>query len=329
MLSFRFDRDAVIQSAVSGLPRKRKDTEVKITLDCVSCILRRAFQTCEIIGLDDAKKEVVAREILKVVSDVSFEQTTGYINREVHRLIREMSGVEDPYINTKSFYTDLALRAYPELKQTVQDSDTPLHTAVRIALSGASVDYVFNGKPDIVTLFNNIESVLTRNLAFDHIEELEKRIAGASTILYLADNAGETVFDRILIEELPMDKVVYAVKGGPIMNDATYRDAEFAGIVDLVEVMDNGSDAPGTIVAECSEEFRKRFQGADVVISKGQANYKTLKRQEREIFHIFRVKCSTVARDLECAKNDLVVKSSLLCRNGKKLDGRGALEAAS
>jgi len=302
---------------------------VKITLDCISCILRRAFQTCEIIGLDESKKEIVAREILKMVSGVSFDQTTGYINREVHRLIRDMSGVKDPYNNTKSFYTDLALRAYPELKLTVQDADNPLHTAVRIALAGAAINFVFNGKPDIVTLFNDIESVLTRNLAFDHIAELETAVAGASTILYLADNAGETVFDRILIEELPMDKVTFVVKGGPIMNDATLMDAGFAGITDLVEVMENGSDAPGTIVADCSQEFQDRFRTADLVISKGQANYKTLKRQEREIFHVFRVKCTTVSHDLACSKNDLVVKSSHLDRNGRKMNGKSTLEAAS
>jgi uncharacterized protein with ATP-grasp and redox domains len=200
---------------------------------------------------------------------------------------------------------------------------------VRIALAGASIDYAFNGKPDIVTLFNNIESVLTRPLAYDHIAELEREVANASSILYLADNAGETVFDRILLEEFPPEKVTYAVKGGPIMNDATLVDAGFAGITDLVEVIDNGYDAPGTLLSDCKKEFQDRFLAADVVISKGQANYKTLRRHTREVYHIFRIKCSVVARDIECSKNDLVVKSSLLDKNGKITEVKNTPRAAS
>jgi len=228
--------------------RERRGKALEITLDCISCILRRAFQTCVLIGMKEPEKERAAREILDLLSAISFDQTTGRIDTEVQKRIREISGVADPYNNAKSFYTDLALRAYPELKVTVRESEDPFATAARLALAGSAIDFVFDGEPDIVTLFNSIESVLSCPLSYDHIADLAERVANASRILYLADNAGETVFDRIFIEELPTEKVTYVVKGAPIMNDATMTDAVFAGLKGIVEVMDNGSGAAGTIL---------------------------------------------------------------------------------
>jgi len=294
---------------------------LKITFDCVSCILRKAFQTCELVGLDGKKEEEVAREVLKFLSNISFDQSTGLINMELNRLLTDLTGEDDPYKNAKSFYTDLALRAYPELKHTVRESEKPFETAVRMALAGNSIKYVFNGKIDNVTLFNGIESVLSHPLAYDHIARLEEAVQKASSILYLADNAGETVFDKLLIEELPTEKVTYVVKGGPVMNDATLFEADFAGLTDLVEVIENGSNAPGTILDICPQGFQDRFNGSDLIISKGQANFKALNGVDREIYHIFMVKCSVVADNLDCSRNALVVKNSSLDHNGKNAAG--------
>lgn len=281
------------------------------------------------VGMDRAQEEVAARKILKIVSEISFDQTSGHIDGEVQKIIREMTGIDDPFANSKSYYTDLAIRAYPELKQTVNDSEDSFTTAVRVALAGSAIDYVFNGKVDIVTIFNGVERVLSRPPICDHTQELAGAVSKASTILYIADNAGETVFDRILIEELPLEKVAYVVRGAPVMNDATIRDAEFAKLTELVEVIDNGSDAPGTILEQCSKEFRERFAKADLVISKGQANFKTLSDAEREIFFLFRVKCTVLSEALNCNKNDLMVLNSRTPCNGRKLHDHKQIEKAS
>jgi len=292
-------------------------------------MIRKAFQTCQMIDLDESEHESLARKILKLASEISFDQTSGHINGEIHRLIRESSGVVDPYNNIKSYYTDLALRAYPELKHTVQESPDPFDTAVRVALAGSAIDYTFNGKTDIVTLFNGIESVLSRPLFYNHICMLSRGVQQAKRILYLSDNAGETVFDRILIEELPRGTVTYVVKGAPVLNDATLTDAQFAGLTDLVEVIDSGSDSPGTILESCSPRFRKRFDEADLIIAKGQSNFKTLNESDREIYFVFRVKCRVVSRALECSENELVVKNACLNRNGKVVCNRCSRQAAS
>ena len=132
---------------------------------------------------------------------------------------------------------------------------------------------------------------------------------GRPPFLYLADNAGEIVFDRLLIERLPAEKVTLAVRGGAVLNDATLIDAENTGITELVEVIRNGSDAPGTILEDCSEEFKRCFAAADLIVAKGQGNYESLSHFKKKIYFLLTVKCSVVAQDLKCCVNDLVLQT--------------------
>jgi hypothetical protein len=139
--------------------------------------------------------------------------------------------------------------------------------------------------------------------------DLQKAIDAAKNILFLGDNAGEIVFDKLLIEQMPMDKISYAVKGFPIINDATMEDAIDTGMTGLVKVLDNGCDAPGTILELCSEKFQEVFRQADLVIAKGQGNYETLSGvNDKDIFFLLKVKCPVIAQDLECECGSIVVK---------------------
>ncbi|NQU08240.1 MAG: DUF89 family protein, partial [Candidatus Abyssubacteria bacterium] len=140
------------------------------------------------------------------------------------------------------------------------------------------------------------------------VEDLFRAAAGAEHILYLADNAGEIVFDRLLLEALPVEKITVAVRGAPVINDATMEDAETAGIPQIAPVIANGSDAPGTLVEECSEEFRSCFNVADLIIAKGQGNYETLSDARKHIFFLLSVKCQLIAADISAPVGALVVK---------------------
>jgi uncharacterized protein with ATP-grasp and redox domains len=146
------------------------------------------------------------------------------------------------------------------------------------------------------------------------VEAFARAAGEAQTILYIADNAGEIVFDRLLIEQLGPEKVTVAVRGSPVINDATLRDAEAAGLSGLVEVIENGSDAPGTILADCSDSFRKRFESADLVIAKGQGNYESLSEVEACIFFLLKAKCPVIARDLGSPVGSFVLRGSKGCR---------------
>ncbi|OHB65800.1 MAG: hypothetical protein A2Y76_06255 [Planctomycetes bacterium RBG_13_60_9] len=142
------------------------------------------------------------------------------------------------------------------------------------------------------------------------LEEFAQAVNDARSILYLGDNAGEIVFDRLLIEELPHEKVTFVVKGSPVLNDATREDARTVGLTDLVEVIDNGSDAPGTILESCSAEFRRRFEHSDLIIAKGQGNYECLSNVDKDMFFILMAKCPVIATHLGCDIRQMILRPS-------------------
>ncbi len=148
---------------------------------------------------------------------------------------------------------------------------------------------------------------MNQSIDLSSVEALKIKAESASRILYLGDNAGEIVLDRLLVEQLPTEKVTFAVRGAPIINDATLEDAIAGGITELVDVMDNGSDMPGTILESCSEAFRKLFAQADIVIAKGQGNYETLSDADGHIFFLLKAKCPVIAKDIGCEVGDLVI----------------------
>lgn len=224
-------------------------------------------------------------------------------------MIRELSGEGDPYREAKDRFNRLALSIYGELRARVESSSDPLETAIRLAIAGNVIDLGVDNHLSDEQVHVAIDHALDAPLEAD-LKGFAEAISDADTIVYLADNAGEIVFDRLLIEQMQMDKVTVVVKGTPIINDATIADAEAAGLTGLVAVIDNGSDAPGTILEDCSEAFRERFGEADLVIAKGQGNYETLSDVDKDIFFILKAKCPVIARDLGCEIGSLVLRRS-------------------
>jgi len=172
---------------------------------------------------------------------------------QIHRQVREQTRIDDPYQEDKTQATRQALALYPMLKARVATASDPLETAVRIAIAGNIIDL---GVAESYDLEANLERVLEQELAINHLEPLRNALENTDSILYLADNAGETVFDRVLIETLDRH-VTYAVKASPIINDALLEDAIAASINQVAEIIDNGSNAPGTMLNHCSREAQK------------------------------------------------------------------------
>ena len=201
----------------------------------------------------------------------------------------------------------MALEFCERFSQEVARADNKLEMAVRLAIAGNVIDLGVKSNLDESQVHEAIETCLTEPLDGD-IQHFAAAIAGATRILYLTDNAGEIVLDRLLIEQLPREKVTVAVKGAPVINDATRVDAETAGITGLVTVIDNGSDAPGTILEDCSDVFRRHFDEADLIIAKGQGNYETLREVPRPLYFLLRVKCPVLACDLGCPLGRMVLR---------------------
>lgn len=227
--------------------------------------------------------------------------------QKYHQIIREMTGVEDPYLSLKEKFNMEALKIYPQLQLLLKDSDDSFKTLVKLAIAGNIIDFGTLMADENMNLMDEVQQVLTQTPFVDHTQYLKEEIDKANKILYVADNAGEVVFDKLFIEYLLPKKIIFAVRKSPIINDATYSDAEFAGITNLVKVIDNGTDAPGSYLKTCSEEFVNEINASNLIISKGQGNYETLHDEDYNIFFLFRAKCSCIADYLNCKLGDTFV----------------------
>ncbi len=270
---------------------------MKTAIECIPCFARQALEAARLASDDESVHEQVLRRVLAMVSEMDLSITPPQMGQKIHRLVRQLSGQADPYRDIKDRFNAAALGWIDELRKKVDESESPLDAAARLAIAGNIIDFGPAGARSEEEVREIIDAALTVELCGDG-ENFAARMAEAENILYLADNTGEIVFDRLLIERLSPDKVTVAVKGSPVLNDATMDDARVAGLTDMVKVIDNGSDAPATVLEDCSEQFRDVFEAADVVIAKGQGNYESLSGVSKEIFFALKIKCPVIADDI-------------------------------
>lgn len=287
------------------------------SLDCIPCIVRQSLDAARLVTPDTQIHERVLRQVSTMVSDMELEDPPPLIGQYIHRRLREMTGNPDPYREAKDSQNRLALLLMAELKPEMQGLPNPLEIALRLSIGGNAIDMGIHGNLTEPEIRLSLRKALLQPLHGD-LAGFKKEIADARSILFLADNAGEIVFDRLLIEQLPPGRVTVAVRGGPIINDATLVDAHAAGIHDVAEIIDNGSDAPGTILKDCSGSFRKRFEEADVVIAKGQGNFETLSCEPKNLFFLFKVKCAVVSAHVNEPVGANVLKRFSLGRSAVK-----------
>jgi hypothetical protein len=281
---------------------------VETYFDCIPCFLRQALEAGRMAAGDDRAVARIMQQVLREAADFPMHLTPPHMGQRIHRIVRQVSGHEDPYRQVKARQNRLGADWSPHLKRKAEQADDPRDAALRLAVAGNVIDL---GPPD-----NRADQgpeamegdALSRPLAVDHRAAFWRAVDRAERILYLADNAGEIFLDRLLMEYLPRGRVTVAVRGGPAINDVTMKDLDGIGLDRLAEVIDNGSDAPGTILEDCSASFIQHYHAADLIISKGQGNYETLSRAGQHIFFLLRVKCPVLARDLGCEVGDPVVK---------------------
>lgn len=273
-------------------------------LDCYPCFLRQALEAARHMGAGEQKQKIVLDEVLELLRAVDLSSTPPRIGDRVHRLVRRQLDASDPYRTFKESATAKALALLPRLAGILGQAEDRLETAVRLSIAGNIIDA---GKNSNYQLWPTVRRVLSQPFAVEDLDALRQTLARVSSVLYLADNAGETVFDRLLIESLEVP-VVYALKDGPILNDATMEDARMAGVDSIAELISTGSDAPGTILEYCSPDFQRAYEQAELVIAKGQANYETLSEHGSKVFFLLQSKCPVIARDLEVPVGSIVAK---------------------
>jgi len=282
---------------------------MKVHLDCIPCFLRQALEAVKMSTNNDAIREKALREVVTYLSQVKWTTNIPRMGTEVHRIVKKVTGNSDPYKQLKNKYNKLAAQLYPKLEFMVKNSSDPLFTALKIAIAGNAIDF---GPKAEINLEKEVKNALTNELAINHIESFRHELKPETDLLYLADNSGETFFDRILLEELTKFKtrIVYVVKGGPILNDATIDDAKIAQIDKIADVISTGTDCAGIIFDECSEEFIEAFKKSSIVISKGQGNYESLNEvKDKKIFFLLKVKCPIVGKKIGARVGSIVLKA--------------------
>ena len=274
-------------------------------LECLPCFHGQVSRTLRHAGVSGDRGRSISRKAGRIIEEASLREVPARTTTRIHRLLRlEIGG--DPYRSIKDAYNRVALDLLPAVRDRAARAGR-FEGAVRAAIAGNVIDF---GIYESIDLHQSLDESFQLPLSGDGFQALVRAVRDASSILYLCDNAGEIVFDRLLIETLGEQgkTVTAAVKGMPVINDATRDDAAFAGLDQCCTVIDNGNDGIGTLLEECSARFLEAFRSADLIISKGQANFETLMQSgDERIFYLFKVKCPVVARVLGRENGAIVV----------------------
>jgi uncharacterized protein with ATP-grasp and redox domains len=287
---------------------------VKIKLYCPSCLINRAFVESQKASDDPEIRLKSLVDSLKAISrNTNVDMTPAYLGTIRDRTIKETSKNPDPFLKEKIISNQRAMELLPLAQDYVRKAIDPsdkFRRACLISIVGNAFEF---GIKDYHFDYNDLPKWIEdveKDIGIDHINKIEKIVSEVHRILFLTDNAGEIVFDKILVEELKKmgASVTVAVKAHPISNDATLEDAKIVNIIKIADkVITTGTDTVGLILEECSEEFLNEYDEAELVIAKGMAHYETITEYELKKPHalLFRVKCLSISEDLriELGKN--------------------------
>jgi uncharacterized protein with ATP-grasp and redox domains len=290
---------------------------VKTDLECLPCFFEQVRRTLRYAGVNGDQCLSIERKAALLIEQASLEEVPARTTTLIHRLLREETGL-DPYQGVKETYNRIALDLLPALRRMAMEMPDRLEGGVRVALAGNVIDF---GVYDTIDLDCSVAESFRLPLSEAVFQDFSRAVDAARRVLYLCDNAGELVFDRVLIEILRDigKEVIAAVKGSPVINDATLADAAAVGLSECATVIDNGNDGIGTLLEACSPRFLDEFRSADLILSKGQANFETLTNiRDRRIFFLFKVKCPVVAAAVMRDNGDIILMNGQERRSRRK-----------
>ena len=291
--------------------------EPLLDLECLHCALNQVIHTTDVAGAPEPLRRELMQRALKLLAEGDVNRNNCIQIEQVYRMVAEGLGDADPYRETRLFFDREMYRLLPALREQLAQSDDPLRAAVRAAIAGNLIDLAaLGGEVTLERAMQKVEDVEREGLYFDDCDGLDAALKSARTVLVLGDNCGEIAMDRLLIETIrrlyPQIEVKYSVRGSAVVNDVTYEDAAAVGMDEVAEVIDNGDCLLTTLLCRASEDFRREFYAADVIIAKGMGNYERLYNCDRgNIWFLMIAKCSVIARMSGAPKG------SILCMEKK------------
>jgi len=277
---------------------------MKTYLDCIPCFMNQALRAARIAQADDHQIKQILDETGALIKSISMQSTPPETGMKVYQIVREVTGVHDPYYDIKQEHLEETKAIYPELEKIVKESEDQLLTAIKIAIAGNIIDLGVNKSFDIV---HDVKAILKMDFAILDYEAFKKRLSQSEDLLYIGDNVGESVFDKILIKAFNRP-VKYAVRHRPIINDVTMEDAMASGLDEVAELVDSGCESPGAILSQSSPEFLELFNKADMVISKGQGNFEGLSSCQRQVFFLLKAKCPVISEHIGVEEGAIILK---------------------
>lgn len=279
-----------------------KNTTFRLKPECITCIVDKQLSAHpENITLTE--KIDYMQRVLKIVSEATYDMSAPVIVRQIYDLQKEMFGMETDYTEIKKYFNAQMLDRYHSFAQKIEDSQNPLKLAIQYAMIGNYIDFGAMKEVEEEKLNELLEQAKEINLDYQEYDNLKKEILTKNKMVYLTDNCGEIVFDKLLINTIqemnPALDITVLVRGGKVLNDATMDDAVQVGLDKVVKVIGNGSNIAGTCLEKISEEARDLIESADFVISKGQGNFETLQECGLNIYYLFLCKCIMFANKFQ------------------------------
>ncbi|NPV71418.1 MAG: DUF89 family protein [Firmicutes bacterium] len=280
--------------------------------ECYPCLVRQAYDVTMKYCPDENSRVAVMKRIFGEIATAREWASTPELAGAIYRILGEAAGARDLFQNEKEYFNREMMKLEDDLGNVIARSADRFLTAVRLAAAGNIIDFGVLRHVDKETVMEAIRTAESKQIDRNALESLRSDLAGAGVLLYIGDNAGEIVFDKVLVsyirEEFPHLEVYFGTRGAPIVNDATPDDARLVGLDSLATIVSNGTALPGVVLSKCSQEFRAVFDSADVIISKGQGNFEALKGEtRRNIYFLFTCKCDLITRTMGLKKLDLVL----------------------
>lgn len=272
--------------------------------ECQVCVNKTVNKLIDKFNLDEREVDLFRKRSAEIIK---MEYDNPYLATQIHRLARNVFNNNNLYEKEKVRANQLLLNSYNYYESMVKTNDNPFRKAAILSVAGNVIDYGAHSVPDNIE--KQIGSLLNQGLAIDDSKELLQQIQKANSILFLGDNAGEIVFDKLFIETMRHKNITYVVREKPVINDVTFDDVVQTKLYNVCNVISNGYDAPSTLLDYCSSEFLQAYNNADLIISKGQGNFEGLMNSNNpKIFFLLMAKCDPMAEMLGINKGEMVVK---------------------
>ncbi len=281
-----------------------------IDTECIGCIVNQSRKVADAINADEVLYKKLVGDVEQMSLSFDRDSTPPEIAADVYAHMSVLANKEDLYSELKSLSTQKAQSFLPFLYDKLKTSEDRLLTALKIAVAGNVIDLAAAVEFD---LQEELEKVFESRFSDNNVAYLQNLLESAHNIVILGDNTGEHIFDYLLIETLqelyPSLRCSYFVRGVPIINDVTLKEAKEAGFDTLCELVDSGVNTPGFSYERATPYAQKLFDEADVVISKGMGNYESLTpSHRRDICFLLKVKCNVVATSLGRDVGDIICK---------------------